>query len=75
MSITKIFDSVKTLPLVEKLRLIELIFRDIREETIQKQQDEVTRAEVAEDLLSDYKYDEELIAFTVLDNQDFHEEK
>lgn len=71
----QILDAVKRLPLSEKLFLIEMIFRNIREETINKERDEEDRRKAAELLLTDYHEDEELTAFTVLDKEDFHEAK
>lgn len=71
----KILDAVKQLPLSEKLYIIELIFRDIREDTINKGKEEEKRKKAAELLLTDYQQDEELTIFTTLDKEDFHETK
>ena len=68
----QLLDAIKRLPLSEKLFLIELIFRDIREETIDKEKKEKERRKAAELLLADYQGDEELTAFTVLDKEDFY---
>ncbi len=70
IQLTEIF---KQLPLVEKLYLIELFFRNIREETIKKVSHEEEMRKAANLLLADYQSDEELTAFTVLDHEDFYE--
>ena len=69
----QIIDVIKQLPLTEKLFIIELIFRDIRTGTLNREKDEQQRRAAAELLLSDYQTDEELIAFTALDKEGFHE--
>jgi len=71
----QILDEIKRLPLSEKLFLIELIFRDIRGEAINREREDEERRKAAEFLLTDYQGDEELTAFTVLDKEDFHEAK
>ena len=74
MEALKIMDIIRQLPLSEKLHIIELIFRDIREETAQNDREFEARRKAAELLLADYQSDKELIAFTVLDQEDFYEE-
>ena len=69
----QIIDVIKQLPLTEKLFIIELIFRDIRTGTLKREKEEEQRRAAAELLLSDYQTDEELIAFTALDKEGFHE--
>lgn len=71
----QILDAIKRLPLSEKFFIIELIFRDIREEAANKGTAEEERRKAAELLLADYQGDEELTVFTVLDKEDFHEAK
>ena len=75
IEIFKILDAVRQLPLSEKLYIIELIFKDIREDAINKGKEEEARKKAAELLLADYKEDEELTIFTTLDKEDFHETK
>lgn len=75
MSTLQIIDVIKRWPLSEKLRIIELIFRNIREETLEKEDEQQRRREAAGLLLEDYQNDEELTAFTVLDKEDFHEKE
>ena len=73
METLQILEAIKRLPLREKMHIVELIFKDIREETISSEQEVEKRKRAAELLLFDYKSDEELTAFTVLDKEDFHE--
>lgn len=65
----------RQLPLVEKLHLIELFFRNIREETMNKEKDEEGMRKAALLLYADYQTDKELTAFTVLDGEDYYEKK
>ncbi len=69
----KILDAIRQLPLNEKLYIIELIFKDIREDAINKGKEGEERKKAAELLLKDYQEDEELTIFTTLDKEDFHE--
>jgi hypothetical protein len=69
----QIIDAIKKLPLAEKLYIIELVFRDIRTETLKIEQEEQQRRAAAALLLSDYQSDKELTAFTALDREDFYE--
>jgi len=71
----RLLDAIRQLSLSDKLTLIELIFRDIKEETINRAEEEKRRRKAAERLLVDYQKDEELTAFTALDQEDFYEEK
>jgi hypothetical protein len=73
MEALQILDAIKQLPLAEKLRIIELIFRDIREEALKNEKEEDRRRKAAELLLADYQNNEELTAFKVLDKEDFYE--
>ncbi|MCO6489737.1 MAG: hypothetical protein J5I98_15080 [Phaeodactylibacter sp.] len=71
----KILDAIKQLSFSEKLYVIELIFRDIREEAESGGKEEEKRRKAAAILLADYQEDEELTAFITLDQEDFHEAK
>ena len=75
MKLLQIIDIIRQLPLSEKLYLIELISKDIRQEISDQEQEEEQSRKAAELLLADYQNDEELAAFTVLDNEDFLEVK
>jgi len=70
--LTEVF---KQLSLSEKLHLIELFFRNIREEAMKQESAEDKRRKAAELLLPDYAKDKELTAFTVLDGEAFYEAK
>ncbi|MCB0638467.1 MAG: hypothetical protein KDC54_17680, partial [Lewinella sp.] len=59
-------------PLREKLLLVELLFRDIREEALSEKTEQRDREEAAAALVSDYE-EGELTAFTALDSEDFYE--
>lgn len=65
----------RQLPLVEKLQLLELFFRNIKEETMKKESAAEKRHKAAELLLADYRTDKELTAFTVLDGEEVYETK
>lgn len=65
----------KRLTLVEKLQLLELFFKDVKEDAIKKESEENKRRKAAELLLSDYLNDSEFTAFTVLDGEAFYETK
>lgn len=71
----QVMNIVKSLPLSEKLYIIELIFKDLREQTIEIEKEEEKRKKAAHLLLQDYQNDEELTVFTTLDNESFHETK
>ncbi len=73
MESLQIVDIIKQLPLNEKLLIIELIFRDIRKDSLIKKTDEHRRNEAANLLLADYQNDEELTAFSILDKDYFYE--
>jgi len=62
--LTEVF---KQLPLSEKLQLVELFFRNIREEAMKRESTESKRRKAAESLLPDYANDKELTAFTVFE--------
>lgn len=71
----KILDAIKQLSLSEKLHIIELIFRDLREDAADMEKEDERRRKAAELLLTDYQEDEELTIFTTIDQEDFHETK
>ena len=73
--VTRILDAIKPLPLSEKFFLIEMVFKNIKEQTVNKERAEEERRKAAELLLADYQEDEALTAFTVLDKKDFYEAK
>ncbi|MCC6725483.1 MAG: hypothetical protein IT258_13325 [Saprospiraceae bacterium] len=72
VQLTEVF---KQLSLSEKLQLIELFFRNIREEAMKQESADVKRRKAAESLLLDYTKDEELTAFTTLDGEPLYETK
>lgn len=73
MQSIQIIDHIKALSLLEKLNLIELIFQEIREDTLKSNFEEKQREKAVELLLDDYRSDKELTAFTSLDNEAFYE--
>ena len=73
MKALQIVNLVKQLPLSDKLQIIELIFKDIRTESLNLDKEEQKRKEAAAQLLADYQNDKELTSFTVLDKDDFYE--
>lgn len=64
---------IKRLSLSEKLEVMELIFKNIKEENILAEDETTQRKAAAELLLKDYQQDEELIAFTAIDHEAFYE--
>jgi len=75
MNTSQIINALKQLPLSQKLFIMELVFRDMREETIKREKGEQGIEKAAERLLADYQNDEESTTFTVLDKEDFYETK
>jgi hypothetical protein len=71
MTNTQIVEAINRLPLSEKIHVIELVLKNIRQETERSQ----NLAEGAKALLEDYKNDEELTAWTALDGEDFYESR
>ncbi len=71
----QILDIIKSLPLSEKFSLVELIFKNIKEETIHHENRTKARQAAAELLLADYEEGEDLTVFTVLDTEDIYEVK
>ena len=69
METVNIIKEIVKLPLIERLLVIENALKSIREETAKGK----SLKEGAKALLSDYKTDKDLIAFTSLDSVDFYE--
>lgn len=65
----------KELTLVEKLQLLELFFKNVKEETLSNENKTEQRRKAAEQLLTEYQFDKELTAFTVLDGEELYEKK
>ena len=57
---------IKRLSLSEKLEVMELIFKNIKEENILAEDETTQRKAAAELLLKDYQQDKELTAFNYL---------
>lgn len=66
----KVIDFLKLLP-KNKIKVVEDNLKSIEEETIE----EKSLSEGAKALLKDYMEDEELVAFTALDSEEFYEAK
>ncbi len=73
MKALQMVDAVREMPLTEKLLIIELIFKDIKEDTLEREKEEQKRKKAAQMLLRDYLTNEKLTEFTVLDKDDFYE--
>lgn len=69
MEAVNIIKEIVKLPIIERMLIIENAMKSIREETERK----TSLKEGAQALLSDYKTDKELTAFTSLDSEDFYE--
>jgi hypothetical protein len=69
MEAVNIIKEIIKLPVIERMLIIENAMKSIREEAVKER----SLKEGAEALLSDYKTDKELTAFTILDSEDFHE--
>jgi len=69
----QIMDIIKSLPLSEKMYIAELIFKDMREQTLKIEKEEEVRKKAAQLLLEDYQNDRELTVFTALDKEGFYE--
>ncbi len=69
MEATRIIKEIARLPLIERMLIIENAIKSIREESSKKS----SLKEGAMALLSDYKTDKELTAFTSLDGENFYE--
>lgn len=65
----------KELTLVEKLQLLELFFKNVKEETLNNENKTELRRKAAEQLLTEYQFDRELTAFTILDGEELYETK
>jgi len=78
MTKQEIIEELKQLPLFERLSVIEITTRMVREELKMRMlQTDIGKrrqlAEAAEALLADYTTDSELTAFTALDSEDFYD--
>lgn len=74
MTNAEIIDQLKQLTTAERLAVIEVATRLIREDLSQppvKEAADGQLARAAEELLGDYQSDKELTAFTSLDSEDF----
>lgn len=69
MEAVSIIKEIIKLPIIERMLIIENTIKSIREEATKERSLRVG----AEALLSDYKTDKELTAFTALDSEDFYE--
>jgi hypothetical protein len=70
METSEILKAIRKLPVSKRMLIIERTIKTIREnETKEKM------IQAAESLFEDYKQDEELIAFTQLDFEEFYETK
>ena len=68
---TQIIQEINSLPLSEKIYIIELVLKNIRQET----EKTPSLTEGAKALLHDYENDRELTAFTALDGEEFYESR
>ena len=71
MTSTKIVEEINRLPLSEKIHIIEIVLKSIRQEA----EKTPSLAEGAKALLHDYENDKELTAFSSLDGEDFYESR
>ncbi len=72
MSSVQILNEIAKLSLVERLRVVEVVLHNIRE---QEEKSSLQLSEAAHVLLNDYLKDEELTEFTAIDHEDFYEAK
>jgi len=70
MGTSEIISEINKLPLSQRLTVIELTIKKIREE---EKKDELSVA--SEKLMNDYLTDHELTALSILDHEDFYEAK
>jgi len=70
MRTNELIKEIRKLPLSKRIYVIEKAIHSIREQEEKKQM-----KKAVDFLLSDYKNDEDLIAFTKLDFEDFYEAK
>jgi len=70
MGTSELISEINKLPVGQRLTLIELMTKKIKEE---EKKDQLSLA--AERLFGDYSTDAELTAFTILDHEDFYEAK
>ena len=69
METTAIIREIVKLPVMERFSIIEDTLKSIKEETAKER----SLAEGAKALFADYTEDQELLAFTALDSEDFYE--
>lgn len=73
MSTTQILEEIRNQSLIDKLFLVEELFKEIRLETLKQISEKEQRKIAAQNLLHDYESDKNLTAFTILDREDFYE--
>jgi len=72
---TQILSEIKLLSLADKVNLMEFLFKAIKEESINFENESKQREIATETLLSDYQKDNEMSAFTSLDSEDIYESR
>jgi hypothetical protein len=72
MNTAQIITQINHLSLAEKLYIMDVILQSIRKET---DPNPSSLEKAAALLLTDYREDKDLTAFTALDGEDFHETK
>lgn len=70
METREIIRAIKKLPISKRMLIVERTLKTIRETETRKRM-----VDAADALLEDYKNDQELIAFTQLDHEEFYETK
>ncbi len=70
MRTNDLIKEIRRLPLSRRIYVIEKAIQSIRDQEEKKQMEKAVDL-----LLSDYSNDEELVAFTNIDSEDFHETK
>lgn len=73
MGAIEIISEIQKLPVNQRLLIVEKILQLIREESDNREIDELSIA--AKELLVDYETDEELTAFTAIDSEDIYEKE
>ena len=69
----KIINEIVLMPLESQLYIIEQVSKKLREQKSSKEEENNQMKAAANLLLNDYKNDEELTAFTVLDTEEFYD--
>ncbi len=72
MQTATIIEEITKLPIADRILILENTLKSIKEETVKNKK---SLSEAAMTLLSDYQTDEELLAFTGLDSENFYEAK